>query len=303
MSVNKYNIIKWYRMLIGKSEFHAKQEIGKIYSKEYIKGYYNDLTLKVKNERNVKNNIPLLLNEDNELEEFSIMIFQYGLGSYDLYLEEKDKERNLERFKATLDWAVKNQLENGAWTTFKYKSDNNRYSSMAQGEGASLLLRGYTEFKNEDYLKRAKLAIDYLMKPIEKEGTSLYKENEIYLKEYMDEPVVLNGWIFSLWGVYDYLKIDKSNEKIREFYEKTLITIENHLKDFDNGYWSKYDNGTRIASPFYHNLHIYQLKVMFDITDHYIFKSYADKFEKYNKSFFNSKRAFIKKTVQKILEK
>ena len=51
------------------------------------------------------------------------------------------------------------------------------------------------------------------------------------------------------------------------------------------------------------NLHIQQLKVMFDITNNQIFKTYAEKFEKYEKGFFNRKRAFIKKVVQKILEK
>lgn len=303
MSINKYNVKKWCNMLKGNSSLHVKQGVGKVYSKEGIRGYYNDLTLKVESEKYIKNNIPFFCNEKNELEEFSAMIFQYGLGAYDLYIQNKDKEQNYERFKATLEWAMKNQLENGAWITFKDKSNDNIYSSMAQGEGASLLLRGYTEFNNSDYLKKAKLAIDYLMKPIEEKGTALYKQNEIFLKEYMDEPVILNGWIFSLWGIYDYLKIDKNNERMKEFYQKTLITMENHLQDFDNGYWSKYDSEVKITSPFYHNLHINQLKVMYDITGHQIFQVYASKFEKYEQSFFNRIRAFIKKAMQKIMEK
>ena len=303
MAINRYNIKKWYNMITGQSALHAKQGIGNVYSKKEIKGYYNDLTLKVKNEKYIKDDIPLFLNENNQLEEFPIMIFQYGLGAYDLYLQQINKEENLEKFKATLNWAIKNQLENGAWITFKERQNNNIYSSMAQGEGISLLLRGYIEFKDEIYFNKARLAIDFLMKPLENKGTSLYKEDEIYLKEYMDEPVILNGWIFSLWGIYDYLKVDKDNDKVKKFYEKTLKTMQEHLKDFDNGYWSKYDMDKRITSPFYHNLHIQQLKVMFDITNNQIFKIYAEKFEKYERSFFYRKRAFIKKVIQKILEK
>jgi len=303
MAINKYNIKKWYKMLIGKSSLHIKQGIGKIYSKEDIKGYYNDLTLKVESEKNIQSNIPLFLDKDGKLKEFSIMIFQYGLGAYDLYLLGIDKRKNLERFKAVLEWAVKAQQESGGWLTFSFKKGNDKYSAMAQGEGISLLLRGYIELKDERYLNKAKQAINFLMKPIENGGTTLYCNEDIYLKEYLDEPVVLNGWIFSLWGIYDYLKVDRENNEIKSFYQKTLNTLERNLIKFDKGYWSMYDMSKRIASPFYHELHVQQLKVMYDITGKEAFKQYAEKFEGYNTKFLYRKKAFFIKAIQKIMEK
>ncbi len=305
MAINKYNIKKWFKMIIGKSTLHTKQGIGKIYSKEEIKGYYSDLTAKVNNEKYVKNNIPLFLNQNNELEEFSIMIFQYGLGAYDLYLQKINVKDNFEKFRATLNWAVEKQLDNGAWVTFKQQENGKVYSSMAQGEGISLLLRGYIEFKEDKYFELAKKALQYMMKSVEENGTTEYKGNDVYLKECIQqgELVILNGWIFSLWGIYDYLKIDKDNKEIKEFYQRTILTLEKELCKFDNGYWSMYDMGEKIASPFYHNLHIQQLKVMYDITNRDIFKDYANRFEIYERKFLNRKRAFIVKASQKILEK
>lgn len=75
------------------------------------------------------------------------------------------------------------------------------------------------------------------------------------------------------------------------------------MKDFDIKYWSKYDDGKRICSPFYHKLHIAQLKVMYDLTGEDVYNIYAEKWEKYEKNNLNYSRAFLKKALQKIFSK
>ena len=50
MSLNKYNIEKWYKMLTGKSVLHVNQDIGKSFSSTEVKGYYNNLMEKVTKE-------------------------------------------------------------------------------------------------------------------------------------------------------------------------------------------------------------------------------------------------------------
>ena len=48
--MSKIKLLKrWKEMATGKSSFNVEQGIGKIYSTEEIKGYYNDLTNKVSN--------------------------------------------------------------------------------------------------------------------------------------------------------------------------------------------------------------------------------------------------------------
>ena len=38
---------RWCNMIFGKSSFHVEQGVGKYYSKNEIRGYYNDMTNKV----------------------------------------------------------------------------------------------------------------------------------------------------------------------------------------------------------------------------------------------------------------
>ena len=95
-----------------------------------------------------------------------------------------------------------------------------------------------------------------------------------FFNEYTSEPLILNGWIFSYWGLRDYaLMLD--DEQVRNVAEKTLKTIIKTLPEYDLGYWSRYDLTKRIASPFYHRLHIAQLRVMFDLTGEQVFEIYA----------------------------
>jgi IS1 family transposase len=82
----------------------------------------------------------------------------------------------------------------------------------------------------------------------------------------------------------------------------TLNSLKKKLPEFDIRYWSKYEDGKRICSPFYHKLHIAQLTTMHDLFGDPIYKEYADKWEAYQNSFWNPKRAFIKKALQKIFE-
>ena len=67
-------------------------------------------------------------------------------------------------------------------------------------------------------------------------------------------------------------------------------------------YWSRYEDGKRICSPFYHKLHIAQLRVMYDLFGDEIYREYADKWEAYQNSFWKPKRAFLKKAFQKVFE-
>lgn len=300
-NLNKHNVKKWYKMLTGKSILHVNQGIGKIYSKNEIKGYYNDLTEKVTKGDNLSElEIPKLKIENGEEIIFPIAVFQYGLGAYDLYLLE-NKEVYLNKFKLMADWALKNQEKNGAWNNFFYIYPDNPYSAMAQGEGASLLIRAYIQFKNPDYLNASKRAIEFMLKPVEQGGTTLYKGDNIYFQEYTHKPTVLNGWIFSIFGLYDYIKV--SNDKnAKEILRKTLITLELQLGNFDNGYWSKYDTEKTITSIFYHNLHIAQLKSLYDLFEIESFSEYANKWLAYRKKRYNRYRAFAVKVLQKITE-
>lgn len=299
MSVSIYKIKKWYKMLTGKSINHVNQGPGTCYSKNEVAGYYNDLTEKVtKDDPNIL--VPMYYVDTGEKIYFSIGIFQYGLASYDLFLKTNDKVYK-DKLIACAEWTVENQKANGGWITFDYNNPEHPYSSMAQGEAISLLIRAHIVTGEEKFMTAAHKAKDFMLKPISEGGTTEYTENGAVLHEVTNHPVVLNGWIFSLWGLYDYCKYFKDVEVIKVF-KTTLTALKKQLPEFDVKYWSKYNAGKMICSPFYHKLHIAQLRVMYELFSDEIYKEYADKWEKYQKSFWKPKAAFVKKAMQKIFD-
>ncbi len=299
MGVSVYKIKKWYKMLAGKSISHVNQGVGTCYSKTEVAGYYNDLTEKVtKDDPDIL--VPQYYVDTGEKIYFSIGVFQYGLAAYDLYLK-TGEDIYKRKLLACADWAVDNQQEDGGWVTFAYKNPKQPYSSMAQGEAISLLIRAHIVTHEEKYLLSANRAKDFMLKPIPDGGTTGYENGEVLLYETTCNPVILNGWIFSLWGLYDYVKYTDDGS-VKDVLAATLASLKKRLPNFDTKYWSKYEDGNRICSPFYHQLHISQLRVMYDLFGDEIYKEYADKWEAYQKSFWKPKRAFVKKVLQKMFE-
>ncbi len=289
-------------MLAGRSVLHVRQGPGRIYSVSELKGYYNDLTEKVKKYKTCGvSGLPLFAIEDGSEILFPIEIFQYGLGAYDLFLMEKDPE-HLEKFQKCADWAVDNQERSGAWNAFYFKYPEAPYSAMAQGEGISLLVRAHKALGDVKYMEAAARAAEFLLMPLEEGGTAGYSDDDIFLHEYTHKPMVLNGWIFAVFGLFDYLKAE-DNMPVREAYRSTISTMMRHLDDFDSGYWSKYDSETMLASPFYHRLHITQLEVLHQITGEAAFKKTAEKWTRYQQNPANRLRAFTLKACQKLFEK
>lgn len=299
MGISRYKIKKWYKMLIGKSISHVNQGVGTCYSKTGVAGYYNDLTEKVTKD-SPEILVPQYHVDTGEKIYFPIGIFQYGLAAYDLFLTTHE-EAYKEKLIACANWAVENQQADGGWDTFTYENPEHPYSSMAQGEGISMLIRAHIVTQDERYISAVHKAKLFMLMPIADGGTTNYQGDDVYLYECTHDPLILNGWIFSLWGLYDYSKYIEDPE-VQNVLHATLTSLKKKLPAFDIKYWSKYEDGKRICSPFYHKLHIAQLSVMHDLFGDQIYKEYADKWETYQKSFVKPKIAFLKKAWQKIFE-
>lgn len=243
-----------------------------------------------------------------------LAIAQYGLGHYNLYLATGDK-RHLEIAKVQADWLAKNLEENQfgipvwkhkfRWHYKKYLAPG-WYSAHSQGTGISLLGRMYKETRDKGYLETAKKAFLSLNLPIDKGGVKFTDEkNNIWLEEYLiDQPThILNGFLWALWGVWDFwlLTRDKSALKL---WDDCVKTLKENLPRYDAGFWSLYDLSKQalrmLASPFYHKLHIVQLKIMNILTNESIFGEYAKKFDVYQKSWFKRNFALLYKIIFKI---
>ena len=296
---------RWTKILSNKNCVAIRQGEGKIYSKEKILGYYNDLTGKINSNTLLDDNgVVINIIANNKKVYFPISIFQYALGLWDLYLL-TNKNNYLTSFFKQCDWIIKNQLDNGSWNCFGpigYK--NYTVSSMGQGEAISVLLRAYQNTHDTKWLGSAKKALECMLIPVQQGGTLLIEGEDYFFEEYPgdnEKRSVLNGWIFSLFGIYDYLKIIE-DEKVKDIYRRSLKTLKLHLQDYDLGYWSNYDKSGRIASPAYHNLHIAMLNTISDITNDDYFNKIAIKWSKYNQNTYYRIYAITKKFFQKLRE-
>lgn len=295
---------RWMNMLFGKSQFHVEQGRGKCYSLSTVKGYYNDLTNKVSDKTILDDKgIPINITVANVKAYFPITIFQYALGLYDKYLLENKKEF-LEKFINIADWAISNQNKNGMWDCMGKLKDqaHQTQSSMCQSEGISVLLRAYTETKKEKYYKSATKAIDFMIKDIKNGGTCLYEKNDVIFQEYVSKYnlSVLNGWIFTIFGLYDYTLIN-DDEKYKDILNRTVASMIKKLKLYDRKFWSNYDLKGTIASPAYHDLHIKQLQLLYEVFRNEEFNFYAKKWEKYQKKPIYKAFAMMIKLKQKVL--
>lgn len=291
-------------MITGKSVFHVKQGIGKYYSKEKIAGYYNDMTGKVCDKTVLdENGIPITTTIAGITAHFPIVVFQYALGLFDLYIETNEK-KYLNHFIKIADWAINSLDENGMWDCMNSLNDSvhETQSSMCQSEGASLLLRAFTVTNEKKYLEKAKKAIDFMIMDIKDGGTCYINENnQMIFQEYVskDNLSVLNGWIFSIFGLYDYCHIS-SEKKYSEILSNSVESLEKNIKKYDRGFWTNYDSKGTIASPAYHDIHIMQMKIMYELFGVETFKIYADKWEKYQKSKIKKLIAMLIKFKQKV---
>ena len=299
-----YQIKRWYDMLTGKSVWHVNQDIGKCFSKDEIKGYYNNMTEKVTKMPELLENedMPQLNLANGKFTYFPVAIFQYGLGAYDLYLQTQDL-RYERKFLQCVDWAMEHQDTQGRWNNFSHYCPEHPYGAMAQGEGASLLTRAFKHTNELKYLDAAKKAVDYMLLPLEQGGTAKYADEEVYLMEYTFKAMVMNGAIFAWWGLYDYVLITKDAGRYKDLMEKILESLMKVLPRFKCSYWSLYSLDGLMASPFYHNLHIAQMQAMYELTGNIIFYTYAERWKNQQSNLFCKGFAFVKKTTQKILER
>jgi hypothetical protein len=180
------------------------------------------------------------------------------------------------------------------------------YSALAQGQGISLLVRAHQESGDRKYLDAATCALQTFFVNSDEGGVSIRDEQgNIWFEEYVVScPThILNGFIWAAWGVYDYFLATGSRHAVNLF-ASAVESLRSNLDSYDLGFWSLYEqSGTflpMIASPFYHRLHITQLRVMHRITADEMFLKFADKWESYSRSPSKRTRALCYKGAFKL---
>ena len=243
-----------------------------------------------------------------------IAIAQWGLGNYNL-LRRTESESNRRKLLVAADWLCAELQPNAhglaVWThnfDWEYRETLKApwYSGLAQGQGISLLVRAHAETGERKYIDGAARAFQSFLTNTDCGGVAFTDpKGNIWFEEYIiSKPThILNGFIWAMWGVYDYFLATGSRDAVNLF-AAAVETLRRNLDRYDLGFWSLYEqSGTRlpmIASPFYHRLHITQLRMMHRITSESAFARYADRWEGYSRSASKRTRALCYKGAFKL---
>jgi hypothetical protein len=243
-----------------------------------------------------------------------VAIAQWGLGNYNLFRRTENQERK-SKFLTAANWLCARLEQNASkvwvWNhhfNWEYRTPLQApwYSGLAQGQGISLLVRAHEETGARQYLESADRAFVSLQKSTEEGGVSFTDDRgDLWFEEYIVSPPthILNGLIWTTWGVYDYF-LATGDAGAQHLFAKAVQTLRSNLDSYDLGFWSLYEkSGTRlpmVASPFYHQLHVVQLRVMHRLTGDEFFASYASRWEAYARSRSKRTRALCYKSAFKL---
>lgn len=294
--MNIFQMIKAYSgMVFGKTDYwHPDMNVNVELKPDVLAKYPVDMSAKAEYQGEFDAEGIPLVEIDGHLSYLPVTIAQYALGNYDEYLTGK-QPLNRERFLHSADWLVENlagfKQAGMGWVNDHdkgiYNLEKPWLSALSQGQALSVLARAFQETQEAKYREAGYKALEPFFISFAKGGFLAQWHGLAYYEEYPSEipSFVLNGFIFALWGLWDFYLISQSPEA-KERYETGLHTLKACLKEYDISslQWSKYDlypfAVADIASIFYHKLHIQQLKAMQLLSGDPCFSRMAEKWEK-----------------------
>jgi len=134
---------------------------------------------------------------------------------------------------------------------------------MSQGQAISVLARAYVATGKEEFRASAQRAFELLRLDVRAGGVCSYSKGQLSIEETPREPrnTILNGWIFGMFGAWDMWLLSGLREPLVFFYQN-YASLVRRLPQFDLGWWSAYDEAGNVAKPFYHRLHVNQLRAL-----------------------------------------
>jgi hypothetical protein len=267
-----------------------------------VRGYYIDLRVKAEQ--------PGWPAPELEPDPRFIAVGQWGLGAYERYLHDEGDEW-LAAAAAAGREVVESQEEDGglpepALRPHTFPVEPPWLSAMAQGQCASLLVRLSLETGEQSFATAARQALQPMRRPVSAGGVTAPLGSGWWPEEYPSDPpsYVLNGGIFALWGIRD-VAVGLRDEAAAGLFEQGLSALAANIGRWDVGFWSRYDLFphplVNVASSSYHVLHVHQLEAMNLIAPTPELVEAERRFRGYLDSPANTRKAFIRKAVFRLV--
>jgi heparosan-N-sulfate-glucuronate 5-epimerase len=277
--------------------------VGERFDAATVRGYYIDMRVKAEKPVWPSREVPLYVGP-----------IQWALGCFERYLAGEGEvwlQAARERAEALVECQQEEGPQGGGFLhlqalahTFALRPP--WISAMAQGEAASLLVRIFQETGIERYAEAARRALLPLSVDSADGGARAQLNGRAFPEEYPTQPpsFVLNGAIFTLWGLHD-VGVALDDADARAAFEDGVDTLAENLHRWDLGYWSRYDlfphPAVNVASSFYHDLHVNQLRAMHRVAPRPQLIETADRWERFANSSSCRRRALAGKVLFRVL--
>lgn len=168
----------------------------------------------------------------------------------------------------------------------KYRTPAPTYSAMAQAQIASVFVRAHAVTPDAGYLDAALAAVRPLVAERGSDLVALTDDGPVLEESPSDPPShILNGWIYSLWGVWD-VAVATGDDAAGTRYHDSLLCLRRKLARYDVGWWTRYSLYPHrlpdLAKPFYHRLHIDQMDVLYRLSGCDDFAAAAARWRRYD---------------------
>ncbi len=237
--------------------------------------------------------------EERKLVYYPISIGQFGLAIFHTYLKTKS-EQDRARFLQIADWfydhRVSDERLGDYWPTDVPKPEYRLFdpwpSAFAQSRGISILLRGYQLSGEKKYFDVATNALKIFDVPAAEGGVTTFTEFGPMYEEYPAPflTAVLDGSIFSLFGLFDYVRAVKKNETAKRLFDTGIEALRGALPKYDLGFWIKYNLCTEGFYPktdpatiIYFRMINDQLRLLHRMSGEQFLLDWADKWQSYDR--------------------
>lgn len=178
-------------------------------------------------------------------------------------------------------------------------------SSLPQAQAASVLVRAHLATSEDRY---AELAIAAVAPLLAESGSDIvtHTGSGPILQEAPSDPPshILNGWISSLWGLWDVGR-GLDHARANAVFEASLACLRACLHAYDCGWWTRYSLYPHaledLAKPIYHRAHIDQVDALHRLTGHDDLKDARDRWIGYDRTA-NRALAVAQKAVYTAVE-
>lgn len=237
--------------------------------------------------------------EERKLIYYPISIGQFGLAIFHTYLKTRSRD-DAQRFMHIAQWFYENRRTDSHkgdyWLTDvpkpEFRISDPWPSAFAQSRALSILLRAYQMTHEERYREVAAASLKIFQIPAAEGGVTTFTEHGPVYEEYPAPfpTMVLDGSIFSLFGLFDYLRVFPDDSLARKLFDEGIAALIALLPEYDLGYWIRYN---LCREPFYPRLDpatiMYfrlvtaQLRLLERMSGRREFAEIADRWERYDR--------------------